>query len=221
MSNLPAILTPDQVAEYFKVDRDVVLKELAEGRLKGFKIGTEWRCTDASLLEYINNTMGQSAAMNPYTEVPRYEESTFAEIGPFDYQWPSVKEHFEKGYETTRTINGRSYLFRVGYTNRRVAGRLRRRVVVWIDNWPLVEFAGSNNYESDGLLASIIKDKNGKQIRPGSRIPEEYKNFRIAQYNSIVQGPFASKNMAIVVTKDDLDTMLRHAIIRARWKGRI
>ena len=93
-----------------------------------------------------------------------------------------------------------------------------RRIVVWMDNWPLVEFAGGNDYESDGLLASVIKVKSGKQLRASENIPDAYKEFHVARYDSIVQGPYASRNMAIIVHKDDLETMLKHAIIRASWK---
>ena len=98
---------------------------------------------------------------------------------------------------------------------------MRRRIVVWMDNWPLVEFAGSNNYESDGLLASVIKVEGGKQLRPSAKIPDEYKDFRIARYDSVVQGPYASRNLAVIVSKDDLESMLRHAIIRAALKNRV
>ena len=75
-----------------------------------------------------------------------------------------------------------------------------------------------NNYESDGLLASVIKVQGGKQLPRSARIPEEYISFYIARYDSIVQGPYASKNMAVIVKKDDLESMLQHAIIRANSK---
>ena len=204
MSNLPEVLTPEEVAEYLKVSKDAILNELEEGRLKGFKVGTEWRCTDSSLLEYTSKGIHQSIVIKSDIRNSEYEETAFTEITPFDYQWPRVKEHFDTGYETTRTINGRNYVFKIGYANRQAAGQKRRRVVVWIANWPLVEFAGSNHYESDRLLASVIKDKNGKHVTPTAKIPDEYKEFRIAKYNSIVQGPFANRNMAVIVSKDEL-----------------
>jgi hypothetical protein len=148
----------------------------------------------------------------------QYEATDFIEVGSFDYQWPKDREHFEYGYETTRNVNGRTHTFKIGFTNREAAGQMRRRVVVWMDNWPLVEFAAGNNYKSDGLLASVIKVQGGKQLRPSGKIPEEYKEFHIARYDSIVQGPYASRNMAVIVSKDDLQSMVRHAIIRATWK---
>lgn len=221
ISNLPQILTPDELAEYLKVSVASIVKELEEGHIRGFKIGPDWRITDVSLLEYLGNhhnvsIVGQSKALNPEGEI-----TSFNEVGQFDFHWPGSEEHFENGYETSRTINGRTYVFKIGFTDREAAGQIRRRVVVWLDKWPLVEFAGSNDYESDGLLASVIKVKSGKQLRPSEKIPDEYRNFQIDRYDSIIQGPYASRNLAVIVSKDDLESMLRHAIIRAKSKERI
>jgi excisionase family DNA binding protein len=217
-SILPKIMTIEEVADYFKIDKDVVVRELEQGHIHGFKVGTEWRFTDADLLEFISrNHYSLSLAQSDISTL-KYEETGFREIGPFDYQWPAGEEHFERGYETARTINSREHTFRIGFTDRYAVGQMRRRVIVWMDNWPVVEFAGGNGYESDGLLASVIKTRGGKQLRPSSKIPEEYKDFHVERYDSIVQGPYASRNMAIIAPKDDLESMIRHAIIRANWK---
>jgi len=218
-SSLPNILTLEEVAEYLKVDKNVILAEIEKGNLHGFKLGKDWRFTDAGLVEFINRNHPSLSLVPLDSMEMKYETTDFTQIEPFDYQWPKDQEHFENGYETTRTINGRSHTFRIGFTNRQAAGQMRRRVVVWIDNWPLVEFAGGNNYESDELLVGIIKVKGGKQLRPSGKIPGEYKDFHIARYDSIVQGPYASRNMAVIVSKDDLESMIRHALIRAQWKG--
>lgn len=217
-SNLPTILTPEEVADYLRIGKDIILKELEEGHLRAFKVGSEWRCTDANLLEYINKNHTISIDRQSDNPKLKYEATDFVEIGPFDYQWPKDKEHYENGYETTRNINGRTHTFKIGFTDREAAGKIRRRIVVWIDNWPLVEFAAGNNYESDGLLAGIIKVQGGKQLRPLGKMPEEYKDFHTARYDSIVQGPYASRNMAVLVKKDDFESMIKHAIIRATWK---
>jgi len=217
-SILPNIKTIDDAADYFKTSKDIILKELEQGRLHGFKIGEEWRLTENDLAEYINRNQHSPSTEKLSNSTIQYETTGFIEIEPFDYKWPADEEHFEKGYETTRTINGREHTFKIGFTDRFAAGEMRRRIIVWINNWPVVEFAGGNEYETDGLLASVIKTQGGKQLRPTGKIPEEYKDFRIARYDSIVQGVYASRNMAVIVTKDALETMLRHAIIRATWK---
>lgn len=217
-SALPKIMTIEEVAEYFKVDKDVISREIEQGHLRGFKIGEEWRFTDTNLVEYIGRNHYSPPTEQLSRLTPQYETTGFTEIGPFDYQWPAGEESFEKGYETARTVNGREHMFKIGFTDRYAAGQMRRRVIVWIGNWPVVEFAGGNKYEADGLMASVIKTQGGKQLRPSGKVPEEYKDFRIARYDSIVQGSYASRNMAVIVHKDDLESMIRHAIIRAIWK---
>jgi len=151
-------------------------------------------------------------------------ESTLdiVESEPFDFNWPktgggSYPEHYDKAYEATTTVSGQEYTFKIGFGNRESAGQERRRVTIWLGNRAVVEFAGSNNYQNDGLLAGIIRLKNGKQLTT-QRIPDEYKEFRVERYNSIVNGPRASTGMAVIVHKDDLKSMLKHAVIRATWK---
>jgi len=217
-SILPKIMTVEEVADYLKIRTDVILKELELGHLHGFKIGDEWRLTETNMMDFITRNQHSTSIEQLSSLTPQYETTGFIEIEPFDYQWPTSEEHFDRGYETTRDINGRTHTFRIGFTNRESAGQMRQKIVVWINNWPVVEFTAGNNYESDELLAGIIKIKGGKQLRPSGKIPEEYKDFHIARYDSIVQGPYASRNMAIIVSKDDLESMIRHAIIRAAWK---
>jgi excisionase family DNA binding protein len=220
-SNLPKILTVEEIAEYLKTDNSTVTREIEEGRLRGFKLGSEWRTTDINLIEFMNSSYTVSLSRQESQTELKYNKTDFVEIECFDFQWPKEKEFFDKGYETTREINGRNYTFKIGFSDRPAAGQMRRRVVIWKDNWPLVEFAAGNNYEADGLLASVIKTKDGKQLKQSSKIPDEYRGFNIKRYDLIVQGPYASRNMAVVVKKDDFESMLQHAIIRAQWKGLI
>jgi len=217
---LPNIWTLKEVTEYLKISEDIILKELETGYLHGFKIGQEWRFSDNDLLEYIDgkhsrNFGAEKQGLNTQETVI---DSEFTEIGVFDFQWPKNVEHFDKGYTVIQSVDGRHIKFRIGFTDREAAGKMRRRIIVWMDERPLVEFAGSNDYEADGLLASVIKLPNNKQLTPYQNLPKEYKDFKVARYDSIIRGPFASRNMAIIVNKDDFKAMLRHAIIRATWK---
>lgn len=221
---MPQIWTPAEVAEYLKVSETAVLEEFEKGRLPGFKVGSEWRCLESHIVAYVS----KSGAVAKFEEAHSIEASevqgtgAFSQIGPFDFRWPSsYVEHYEERYETIRQIKGRTFTFRIGVGNREAAGQLRRRVVVWLDDRPLVEFASGNDFEAKGLLASVIKLPNGRQVPRGQEVPPEYRSFNIATYDSIVQGPYASRNLAIVVDRNDLESMLRHAVIRAQFKGLI
>jgi len=219
-SGLPGIWKPAEVADYFGVNEEVVVRELEEGRLRGFRIGSEWRCSDLDLLKYIE---GSKPRAMPYERMTQQVSSgnmvtDFFQIEAFDYRWPVEEEHFCKGYETIREINSRHFTFRIGMGEHKVIGMVRPHVVVWLGETALVEFTGGNNCEADGLMASILKLPDGKQLRPNETIPSAYEGFEVAAYNSIVQGPYAFRNMAVIVHKDDLESILLHAIIRAQWK---
>lgn len=224
-NTLPRIWTVNEISEYLKVDDNVVINELENGSLNGFKIMSEWRCTENDLLAYI--TRPRTIIEDDESNEPELNTGSvrnvwnIVETEPFDFNWPkkggSKAEHYDKGFNATRLINGHQITFRLGFGNRKAAGKERRRVTIWNGNRAIVEFAGSNNYENDGLLASVIKLKNNKQLTY-QKIPGEYKNFNLKRYNTIVKGPRASTSLAIVVNKDDLKSMLEHAMIRATWK---
>lgn len=221
---LPEIWTIREVAEYLKVSEETVLSELEAGSLHGFRIGDEWRCSDTDLLNYISRQESKAEPTRAQfvTIQANNEDWDIMEIGPFDFNWPRTGgggnlEHYDKGYEATKLIDGQQYTFKIGFGNRNAAGLTRRRVTIWLGNRAVVEFAGSNDYKNDRLLAGVIRLKSGKQLT-NQRIPEEYQGFRVERYNSIVKGPQASKGMAVVVYKDDLKAMLDHAVIRAIWK---
>jgi len=223
-NTLPRIFTLEEVAEYLKVDEDMILHEFEAGNLHGFKISKEWRCSDEDLLIYMRGIRDSVEPSQPTSVKAPLSESTvnIIETEPFDFNWPKTggggyPEHYDKVYEATRMIDSQEYTFKIGFGNRKSAGQERRRVTIWLGNRAVVEFAGSNNYDDDGLLAGIIRLRNGKQLTT-QRIPDEYKGFRVERYNSVVQGPRASTGMAIVVHKDDIKSMLEHAVIRATWK---
>ena len=223
-NTLPRIFTLEDVSEYLKVDNNMILHEFETGNLRGFKIGKEWRCSAEDLLNYMQGIRdGAEPSKSTPVKTPAPESNVnIVETGAFDFNWPRTGgggnlEHYDKGYETTTIINGKEYTFKIGFGNRKAAGQERRRITIWLGNRAIVEFAGSNDYQNDGLLAGIIRLKNGKQLT-SQRIPDEYKGFRVERYNSVVQGSRASTGMSVVVHKNDIKSMLEHAVIRAVWK---
>lgn len=224
-NDLPKILTIKETATYLKVDEGIILNELAKGRLHGFKVGDQWRFADIELLAYIRGEWkgGISDQQKSPSGRPGGTKWEVTEIPAFDFYWPkkgggSVTEHYDKAFEATKDINGNPLSFKIAFCNRKVAGLSRRKVTIWYGKRAIVEFTSSNDYESDGLLAGVIRLRNGAQLTPAQKPPDEYKNFKIQRYNSIVKGDRASTNMAVIVDKDDLQTMLEHAYIRAVWK---
>ncbi len=222
---LPRILTPQEVSDYLKVSPETINEELRAGKLRGFKVGPEWRVSEIDLITYISQPTAEYSTSEAAVGSNRdsRQKGNFTEISPFDFSWPTSKgnssvEHYDTGFETIRNLDGRNHVFRIGFTNREAAGMMRRRATVWIDKRPIVEFAGSNQYEDDGQMAAVIRTPNGRQLSPNDKVPNEYREFKIARYCNVVDGPRASANMAVVANKDDLESMIRHAAIRAAWK---
>ena len=222
---LPQIYTVQEIADYLKVERSIVLQEMETGNLKGFKVGREWRSSAEDLLSYVRGERPgpKSSDPMPVMKPPARERGwAFVETGPLTFNWPKKggggkPEEYDRGVEATAKIRGQEYTFKIGFGSRDSAGQVRRRVTIWLGHRALVEFAGSNDFENDGLLAGVIRLKNGKQLTT-QRIPDEYERFKIDRFNRVVQGPRASTAMAVVVHKDDLSSMLEHAVIRATWK---
>jgi excisionase family DNA binding protein len=224
-SQLPKVMTIKEVAEYLKINEESIMKEIESGRLRGFQVDSQWRTTDSDLLAYIR---GQTKNMEPaFAEseqgLDQNSDWEIRDIEPFDFSWPKTGdknnvEHYDEAYEATRTINGQQLTLKIGFGNREVAGLMRRRGTIWLGNRAIVEFAGSNDFDKTGKLASVIRLRNNRQLTPFNRIPPEYSKYKIKKYNSVIKGPRASTNMAIVVHKDDLKSMLDHALIRATWK---
>ncbi len=82
-----------------------------------------------------------------------------------------------------------------------------------------MDFVGGNNFDHDHLMVSLIRHPDGKLVKESDAIPSDYRDFRLAQFNTIVRGPYARSGLAVVADKDDLRTMIRHAMIRAMQKG--
>ena len=219
---LPSIWTLSEVAKYLKVSEQVVLGEIEAGRLNGFKVAEEWRCTQLDVQAYIRQPRSRVENQSQLSRENHENVWSLEDTGPFDFRWPkkggSAVEHYGKGYNATKLVDGQQIALKVGFSDRKAAGQMRKRVTVWLGKRPLVEFAGSNDYDKDGILASIIRLKNNKQLTY-QRIPPEYEGFKVQRYNSVVNGRRASTGFAIVVHKDDLTAMLEHALIRANWKG--
>jgi hypothetical protein len=224
-SNLPKIMILKEIAAYLRVDEETILLELESDRLHGFKVGDQWRCADIEILAYINGQTKnmESALADSEQGFDQNSDWEIRTIEPFDFSWPQKKgksnvEHYDNCYEATGILNGQQIIFKIGFGYRFAAGQKRRRVTIWFGNRSVVEFASSNNYENDGLLAGIIKLRNGKQLTPLNRIPQEYNKYKIRKYNLIVKGPRSSTNMAIIVHKDDIKSMVEHAFIRSIWR---
>lgn len=241
MPQFPVVLTLEAAAERLLTTPDKLQEELGAGRLEGFRVGDEWRTTEAALLKFMgvssSSTPERTPAMTATATAPKsldlasiLADAKWKPIDPFDYQWPKEKgkeqkpEHYEEAYETRVSIGGRVQTIRIGFCNRESAGdKERRRSVVFLGLYPLVEFSGENSpsFAVTGRMASVIKLPSGQHLRPGDPIPLEYEGFPLITYNQLVVGPYAAGSQAVLAHKSDLGLMAHHGLIRAHEKGLI
>ena len=59
------LLTPEEVAEYVRVNPQTIYRLLRRGKLPGAKIGHQWRVRRADLNTYLHGQMGAPPAVAP------------------------------------------------------------------------------------------------------------------------------------------------------------
>jgi excisionase family DNA binding protein len=209
------VYTVEEIAEHWKVTTQAIEDLIASGHLRATKFAGQVRITESALNEYIVQANGSVQSTNSV------QLDVSINLGPaadFAHKWPDgSKEQYTDAQEGAATYSGRNYHVRVGFTKRYSAGKERRRSVVLIDRYPTVEFvsAGTNG---TGLMASIIKDRSGKQVPVGVAPPAEYANVRVGPYQQVVSGVGASNGLAVVCNSEDIRTMVIHALIRTRYR---
>ena len=113
MSGFPLVLTLEAAAERLATTSEKLVAELEAGRLEGFRIGDEWRTTEAALLKFmgVGTTPAQerTVAMTAAPTKTARQSLDFAElladaewrrVDPFEYQWPKKKTEPDKPPES-------------------------------------------------------------------------------------------------------------------------
>jgi hypothetical protein len=153
----PVVLTVEAAAQRLVTTPEKLLAELEAGRLEGFRIGDEWRTTEAALLKF----MGVCAPppqerSDPMIAAPKKTarqsvdfasllvDAEWRRVDLFEYQWPKKKtepdkppESYEEAYATRVTLAKREVPLLIGFCNRESAGdKDRRRAVVFLGYHP-------------------------------------------------------------------------------------
>ncbi len=243
MKTIPVVLTLQEAADRLLTTPAKLKEEIIAQHLRAFSIGSDdWRVTETALLEFMGEPQeqrflgrtrklepDQTTAVSSIASLISIESIEWLDTGPFDYRWPEVKEHMDASYTSGIKIGAEDKSFTIGFTDRKAVGMMRRRAVVFLGAKPrglrpIVEFVGTNDYQTTGKMASPIKIARGisvgwRTLQSDERLPAAYAGLEVSEYSNVVSGPNATRSAAVVVDKDDLTTMARHAIIRARWKG--
>jgi hypothetical protein len=84
---------------------------------------------------------------------------------------------------------------------------------------PLAEFVATDDFESTREMVSVIRGHGGtsRMYGPSDPLPEVYANeFETAIYSDRVHAPGVWRKRVVVVREDDIDTILKHALIEGR-----
>ena len=56
---LPDVLTPEEAADYLRVDRETIYRRLRAGQLPGNKVGGQWRLLRQELIQFLKGPSAQ------------------------------------------------------------------------------------------------------------------------------------------------------------------
>jgi len=137
-----------------------------------------------------------------------------ADVGKnYIFKWPGGQKetyHYFVEY-TTKAEDGR-HVARLGFCERRVYGKDRIRIVIWIDEHPHAEFLGADDFKSSGEVLSEIKipGQIGERIcrYPRESVPERYAMFSLVGLPRRVKYKGVHKAWAVVANIADHRTLI-------------
>ncbi|MHB8384559.1 MAG: helix-turn-helix domain-containing protein [Candidatus Binataceae bacterium] len=220
----PEAMTPEEAAEYLRVPLKDIEQAINTGAIPAARIGNQWRVIKSKLIEKGGSRMDRVSGVPNSGVEERPLVGEFHGIEDFEFQWPDgTREFYRDAQEATASLRGRKFQVVVGFTKRPFAGKNDRvKATVFIDGLPVAEFGGSNDFETSGELAAVIKADGASQrhLRTDDGIPVAYAKYRVVPYNQIVRGKYASSGLAVACDRGDLKTMGEHALLRLDAKQR-
>ena len=103
--------------------------------------------------------------------------------GKYQYTWPDGNKETYNAIIYRAKFGDREGKVVIGFTERVAYKKLRKRVVVFVDGYPEVEFAGTDDYDTTGNLVALIKKPDGKLMRIGE-IHSEYSGLSVVDHSS-------------------------------------
>ena len=143
----------------------------------------------------------------------------------YTYRWPSgYEEPYPHWIEYRAITTDGEHEVRIGFGTRHVYNQDRKRVIVWIDNYPHAEFLGADDFDSSGDVLSEIKVQGdpGERIcrYPEEAIPERYYGLPIVGLPTRVAPPGVHNAWAVVTNIADHRTMFALAALRRVERSR-
>lgn len=137
------------------------------------------------------------------------------------YKWPTNEEEFHSWIDYEVRDGSKLHSAKIGFGNRPVYGKLRPRVIVWIDGAPEVEFFGVDDYDRTGEIITELKVRGNKLCKyPSESVPFEYSPFQTVGMRNRVTGGRVGNAWGVVTSISDHTSMIRMGFLRKRQRGR-
>jgi uncharacterized HhH-GPD family protein len=170
-------------------------------------------------------------AGNPSGQEHDWPDVSFADLtlleGPnrtpaFVYRWPDQTESFDTGWNLVVSERGRRYPVKIGLSLRFAYGHNRRRLVIWVSGQPVAEAVAEDDYATSRHLVGLLKDAEGRMVRPDETPPPAYSGFPLVHFPDVVSGPSTRNGIAARLPEDDIIGWTAFALARtaARAAGR-
>ena len=135
----------------------------------------------------------------------------------YEHVWPDGSK---ETYEALEFMSDEGTKVTVAFTFRPVFNENRRKVVIFLDDWPAVEFTATDDYATSGELVSLIRRRGGRDYYSSDEpAPPEYMGFDTTVYSERIQQPGAFHSIAAVGNIADVRSMLQHALIQWDWRS--
>jgi excisionase family DNA binding protein len=206
----PEVLMIDEVCSFLRVDEETLRQEIASGRLRVLKVGDAERVLRRDLERFLESSSIATPALSFTTSVRPSQ--------PFTYKWPNGHVHqYDPAFGGEVRLQERVLQLQIGFRQRRTPGKERMKAYVFIDGYPRAEFVASDDYTTSGLMVSLVKTREARQVRPNEAVPPEYGAFRLEPYKSYVGMHPVFSGLAVVCHKDDFQTMTKLGIVRMQF----
>lgn len=136
----------------------------------------------------------------------------------FEYQWFDNVEKYTVVQYIAIDNEGRHEV-QIGHTERETYGLNRKRIVIFIDNYPYAEFVAADDFDRTGDLLSEIrilqKDGNFDMVEYAEEgIPSFYSNFTVEGLPNRIKTKGVRNAWSVVANISDHKTMIALAFLR-------
>jgi hypothetical protein len=137
----------------------------------------------------------------------------------YAYVWPDGnQEDYGQWIEYRALGPDAEHTVRIGFAIRPAYGSPRKRVVVWIDDHPQVEFVGADDFDRSGDVLTEIKVPGERGLRvcryPDEKVPGSYTALAVVGMPTRITGPYVHRAWAVLANVGDHHTLAAAAELR-------